>query len=101
MKLLIVTAVSDFRRDAMKLFKKANVQAFSSSDIEGHENLTSVMVTQSWFPMQSGAKASLLLFSFTEEDKIDILFELIKKFNDNPEITNPIRAVVVPIEQFI
>jgi len=101
MKLLIVTAVSEFRPDAMKLFKKANVQAFSSSDIEGYENLTSVIVTQSWFPIQSGAKESLLLFSFTEEDKIDILFELIKKFNDNPKITNPIRAAVLPIKQFI
>ena len=101
MKLLIVTAVSEFRKDAMKLFKKANVQVFSSSDIEGYENLPSVIISQSWFPIQDGGKESLLLFSFTVEDKIDILFELIKTFNDNPEITNPIRAAVLPLEKFI
>ena len=101
MKLVIVTAVEEFQKDILKLFKLANIENFSSSDIDGHKDGASVLMGSSWF---SGAKLgneSRMFFSFTEDEHITALFNLIEEFNQNLETYNPIKAVVVPIEKFI
>lgn len=100
MKLLIVTVVEQFEKDVLRLFKTANIESFSGSDIDGYKNPTA-MVRAAWFPGQKSGVESGLFFSFTEDENIDILFAEIKKFNENLETNNPIRAVVVPIERAI
>lgn len=101
MKLLIVTVVAEFEKEILKLFKKANIKSFSGSDIDGYKNPTSMVRTASWFPSEKGGVESSLFFSFTEDENIAVLFELIKAFNKKLETNNPIKAVVVPIEKFI
>ncbi|MEH6748028.1 MAG: hypothetical protein V7670_14450 [Maribacter arcticus] len=101
MKLLIVTVVLEFEKDILKLFKKAYIESFSESRIDGHKNITSMVRTASWFPSEKGGVESSLFFSFTSDESINILFELIKEFNQNMETNNPIKAVVVPIEKSI
>ncbi len=101
MKLLIVTVVEDYHEKVMKLFKQANIENFSESDIDGYKNAPSTMMSSSWFPSEKSGAESNLFFSFTEEDKIDQLFDLIEEFNKNLETNNPIKAVVVPIERSI
>ncbi|WP_339882019.1 hypothetical protein [Polaribacter vadi] len=101
MKLVIVTAVGEFHQEIIKLFKKANIENFSESDIDGHKNTASVLVASSWFSGQKSSNESILFFSFTEDKNIEDLFSLIQEFNQNLETNNPIKAVVVPIEKFI
>ncbi len=101
MKLVIVTAVEEFQKEVSKLFKKANIENFSSSDIDGFKNGPSVLMASNWFSGEKAGNESRLFFSFTEDEHIDTLFELITEFNINLETNNPIKAVVVPIEKFI
>lgn len=101
MKLVIVTAVEQFQKDVLRLFKNANIENFSSSDIDGHKNGTSVLMASNWFSAEKGGNESNLFFSFTEAENIDVLFDLIKEFNAQLETNNPIKAVVVPIEKSI
>ena len=102
MKLLIVTVVDEYQKDVLQLFKKANIESYSGSDIEGYKNGTSsFMMNASWFPSQKSGADSSMFFSFTEDKKIDLFFELVKKFNENLETNNPMHAVVVPIERSI
>ncbi|MCB0446474.1 MAG: hypothetical protein KDD03_03000 [Gelidibacter sp.] len=101
MKLIIVTAVEQFQKDVLKLFKKAQIESFSSSEIDGYKDATSLLMTSSWFPSEKGGNESSLFFSFTEEEKIETLFGFIKEFNNALETNNPIKAVVVPIEKYI
>ncbi|WP_341216890.1 hypothetical protein [uncultured Wocania sp.] len=101
MKLVIVTAVEEFQNDVLKLFKEANIESFSSYDINGHKNIPSVLKTSSWFPSESGGNESHLFFSFTDENLIENLFKLIELFNENLETNNPIKAIVLPIEKHI
>ena len=101
MKLLIVTVVEEFEKEILRLFKKANIESFSGSDIDGYKNPASMVRTSSWFPSEKGGVESSLFFSFTDDEKIEILFRLIKEFNKNLETNNPIKAVVVPIEKSI
>ncbi len=101
MKLLIVTVVEEFEKEILRLFKKAGIESFSGSDIDGYKNPTSMVRTASWFPSEKGGVESSLFFSFTEDENIETLFELIKTFNQSLETNNPIKAVVVPIEKSI
>ncbi len=101
MKLVIVTAVEEFQKDVLKLFKNAHIENFSSSDIDGYKNGSSVLMASNWFSGPKGGNQSGMFFSFTEEEHIEALFNLIEEFNKNLETNNPIKAVVVPIEKFI
>ncbi|WP_296386185.1 hypothetical protein [Winogradskyella sp.] len=101
MKLVIVTAVEEFQKDVLKLFKSANIENFSSSDIDGYKNVSSLLMASNWFSGGKGGNESSLFFSFTDDEHINILFNLIKDFNKNLETNNPLKAVVVPIEKFI
>ncbi|WCO02888.1 hypothetical protein [Psychroserpens ponticola] len=101
MKLLIVTVVDYYKKDIIRLFKQAQINNFSESDIEGFKADASVKMSSSWFVSEQSGADSEMFFSFTEDEKIDVLFNLIKEFNNNLETNNPIKAVVVPIERSI
>lgn len=101
MKLLMVTAVEEYRKEVLKLFKQAGIERFSGSEIDGYKTGESIMMTNSWFPSEAGGAESILYFSFTQNDKVDKLFQLILAFNSSLETNNPIRAVVLPIEKHI
>lgn len=101
MKLLIVTIVDEYQKDVLKLFKRANIESYSGSDIEGYKNASSFMMNSSWFPSEKGGADSSMFFSFTEDEKIDVFFSLVEHFNENLETNNPIHVVVVPIERSI
>lgn len=101
MKLVIVTAVEEFQNDILKLFKNANIESFSTSDIDGYKNLPNLLATSSWFPSVKGGSDSHMFFSFTEEEEIERLFHLIADFNSKIKTNNPVRAIVLPIEKFI
>lgn len=101
MKLLIVTVVEQYEEAIMELFKKANIENFSGSEIDGYKQQASLLMTSNWFPAVKGGVESSLFFSFTEDEKIDSLFNLIEVFNENLVTNNPIKAIVVPIERSI
>ena len=101
MKLVLVTAVEEFQKDVLKLFKKANIENFSSSDIDGYKNGSPLLMASNWFSAGKRGNESSLFFSFTEDENIADLFNLIKEFNKNIETNNPLKAVVIPIEKYI
>ncbi|GAA4300752.1 hypothetical protein [Aestuariibaculum suncheonense] len=101
MKLVIVTAVEEFHNEIIKLFKKAQIENFSESEIDGYKITNPLIVASNWFGAEAKGNESNMFFSFTEEDRIDALFKLIEEFNGQMETNNPIRAIVLPIERFI
>jgi hypothetical protein len=101
MKLVIVTAVEEFQKDVLRLFKNANIENFSSSGIDGHKSSSALLMASNWFSGEKGGNESSLFFSFTEDENIDLLFKIIKEFNANLETNNPLKAIVVPIEKYI
>ena len=101
MKLVIVTAVEEYKKSIVSLFKKAGIQNFSESEIDGYKNGNMLIKASNWFGGERGGNESILFFSFTEAVHIETLFSLIKAFNTNLETNNPVKAVVVPIERYI
>lgn len=101
MKLVIVTAVEEFQKDVLILFKKANIKNFSSSDINGYKSKSSILMASNWFSGEKSGNKSIMVFSFTDDEHINSLFTFIKEFNKNIETNNPLKAIVVPIEKYI
>lgn len=101
MKLLIVTVVSYYEKQVLKLFKEAKIDMLSGTNIKGYSEIPSVVSNASWFPSERGGANSIMFFSFTDDDKIDLFFSLVEEFNKNLKTNNPIHAVVAPIERSI
>jgi len=101
MKLVIVTTVDEYKKEVINLFKAAEIENFSESDVEGFKVSKSANLVSSWFAREGSRADSELFFSFAEESKVDTLFERIKEFNKNLKTNNPLKAVVVPIEKYI
>ena len=101
MKLVLVTAVDEFQKDVLKIFKKSNIENFSSSDIDGYKKTPSLLMASNWFSSEKLGNESIMFFSFTNKEKIDNLFNLIEEFNNNLETNNPLKAIVVPVERYI
>ncbi|WP_319946482.1 hypothetical protein [Mangrovimonas aestuarii] len=98
-KLVIVTTVEEYKEVVLKLFKKADIESFSSADIAGHKLAGALLKINSWFPGEQSGAESVLMFSFTDSDKIEVLFDYLKSYNENLDSENLIRAIVVPIEK--
>ena len=101
MKLVIVTAVKEYQDKVLKVFQQSGIENFSSSSIDGYKNQSSIITAQSWFPSVKGGNQSLMYFSFTQQEMIESLLNNIKELNNQLEDYNPIRAIVLPIEQYV
>ena len=100
MKLLIVTAVKSYEKQALKLFEKAGILAFSNTDINGFKALDKENLMNNWFSNSNQHVKSVLFFSFCEEDKINRLLKELELLNMVLESENPLRAIVLNIEKF-
>lgn len=100
-KLLIVTFISHYEKKVLQFFKEANIESFSGTHIEGFKNVPTLQANSSWFPSEKSGANSIMFFSFTQDENIDMFFTLVTQFNDNLKINSPIHAVVAPIERSI
>ncbi|MEN8187439.1 MAG: hypothetical protein ABFR05_09945 [Bacteroidota bacterium] len=101
MKLLIITAVKDYEKETLKLFKKARINAWSNLDINGFKTADTENLIGNWFSSAAGNVNSVMFFTFTDAQKIDALLEEVKSFNDDGDGYNPIRAIVLDIEKSV
>lgn len=68
MKLVLVTAVEEYQKDVLNIFKKANIENFSSSDIDGYKNVSSLLMASSWFSSEKSGNESTM-FSLLQKKK--------------------------------
>lgn len=101
MKLLLITSVLEFEKEVCKLFKKAEILVYSTSDIQGQKFFASKNIQDNWFSAQRDSYDSKLYFSFTTEDKIEAIFKGVEAFNAEKSKSNPIKAIVLDIEKYI
>ncbi len=101
MKLLIITCIKEYKDDTVRLFKNAKITAFSNTDIHGFKTSDAENLISNWFSSSTDNVKSILFFTFTEIEKIDVLLKEVKSFNDQIESDNPLRAIVLDIEKFV
>ena len=99
MKFFIVTCLKEYQEDVTKIFKEANIQVFSATDVIGFKDNHSPNLLAEWFAAGDEKFDSLLLFSFTTSENAEKGMELIKKYNNQSETNFPVRAFIVPVEK--
>ena len=100
MKLLLITAVKSYEKQAVRLFKNSGILAFSNTDINGFKTADHEDLIDNWFSSSSENVKSVLFFTFAEEEKIDLLLKELELLNKTVESGNPLRAVVLNIEKY-
>ncbi len=101
MKLFIVACLKDNEVDVQQIFKKANINVFSSTDVKGFKQNDSVNLLENWFASEEETFDSMFVLSFTTSENTEKLLELIKAYNNKNGSQFPIRAFVVPVEKSI
>lgn len=99
MKLLIVTCLKEYQDNVTQIFKEANIQVFSVSDVIGFKDHPSPNPMEEWFAAGDEKFDSMMLFSFTDIINAEKGIELIKKYNDQSGTEFPVRAFIVPVEK--
>ncbi len=101
MKLLVVTCLKEYLNDVSKIFKQANIDVFSTSEIVGHRDGAPLNLLEDWFASGDEQFDSLMIFTFTNELNAEHGLELIKNYNAILKENFPVRAFVMPVEKFV
>lgn len=101
MKLLIVTCLKEYLIDVARIFKRANIEVFSTNEITGHRDSVSSNLLEDWFASGGEVVDSMMIFTFTQSANAESGIELIKHYNETLKENFPVRAFIMPVEQFI
>ncbi|HEY8783375.1 MAG TPA: hypothetical protein VIM16_17240 [Mucilaginibacter sp.] len=101
MKLLVVMCLKEYQDDACKLFKQANINVFSSTEIIGFRDGKTKSLLGDWFASGDEKFDSLMAFSFTGDENAETCMQLIKNYNEDRKPDFLIRAFIVPVEKSI
>ena len=99
MKLLIITAITEFEKDIKSLLKKANVKAFSYRNVMGYKDVSEEFIETNWFASEMNETESLLFYAFVKKENVDLLFQLVADFNTKQETKAQVNVASLNIEK--
>lgn len=100
MKLLLITAVKEFEIDIKKILKKSQVNSFSYTNVKGYKDNSEDDLEDNWFAADRQETESVIFYVFVNEEKVDGLFDRVKKFNAEQVSKSNIHVAVMNIERF-
>ena len=98
MKLITVTALKEFSEKVTAIFRKADIHVFSATDIIGFKNDSNDNLMSGWSGKSDVHFDSVLLFSFTEDEKANKAIQYIREYNQENSGGFPLRAFILPVE---
>jgi hypothetical protein len=101
MKLLIVTCLKEYLADVSKIFKQANIDVFSTSNIIGQRDGKPENILEDWFASGEEQVDSMMVFTFTAEANAEHGMELINNYNKKLKENFPVRAFILSVEKSI
>ena len=99
MKLLIITAITEFEKDIKSMLKKANVKAFSYRKVTGYRDVSEEFIESNWFASEMNETESLLFYAFVKKENVDLLFQLVADFNAKQETKAQVNIAALNIEK--
>jgi hypothetical protein len=99
MKLFITACLKEYQDDVIKIFRQANINVLSVTDVIGFKGNQSPNLLAEWFAAGDEEFDSLLFFSFTANENAEKGIELISKYNIETETNFPVRGFIVAVEK--
>ena len=103
MKLVAVMSLDAYRDELHQLFRERQIEVFSEIDIQGyhHSQTAAPGVSLGWFGRASTPAYSTLAWAFLADEQAETLMDAIDAFNDERSLTNPVRAVQMPVDRMV
>ncbi len=101
MKLLVVTCLKEYLNEVSKIFKQANINVFSTSEIVGHRNGAPLNLLEDWFASGGEDVDSMMIFTFTPAANAEHGIALIRAYNTTLKDNFPVRAFIMPVEKSV
>ena len=99
MKLLLITAVSEFEKEVKQILKKGNVKTYSYKEVIGYRNASEDALGSNWFGTEMNENESIMFYAFVEKENVDIVCSAITEFNAKQETLSHIHSAVLNIEK--
>ncbi len=99
MKLLLITAVSEFEKEVKQILKKAQVKTFSYREVTGYRNTSEDAIESNWFGSEMNENESIMFYAFVPKENVDMVFSAILEFNSNQETLSHIHSAILNIEK--
>lgn len=101
MKLFITTCLKEYQDDVIKIFRQANINVLSITDVIGFKDNHSLNLLEDWFASGDEKFDSVMIFSFTTAENAEKGMELMKHYNETNKTNFPLRAFILPVEKSI
>ncbi len=99
MKLLVITAIKEFKKDILQLLRKADVKNFSFNEVTGHRDGSVESVSSNWFGSEMNESESILFYAFVKKENVDMFFQLVNHFNNEQDNLSRVHVAVLNIEK--
>lgn len=100
MKLIIISAIEEFKKDIIALLKKNQIGSFSYKEVTGYHDVSDLNIESNWFANEMNQTESILFYAFAKTETINRLMESITSFNEDQESNSHIHFGVVALEKF-
>ena len=99
MKLLLITAVTEFEKEIKHLLKKGNVKSYSYQNVKGVSSAANNEMTTNWFGAEHIENDSVVFYAFVDKDKVGTFFEEVDEFNSKLDSISKIHVASFHIEK--
>ncbi|WP_276363045.1 hypothetical protein [Daejeonella sp. H1SJ63] len=99
MKLLVITAIKEFKKDILRMFKEAGVQNFSYREVTGFQDNSEDRVELNWFASDMNENESILFYAFVKKESVDSFFNLVEVYNSKQGNESHVHLAVLNIEK--
>lgn len=99
MKLLVITAIKEFKKDILHMLREADVKNFSYKEVTGFRDSSQDAVESNWFASELNESESILFYAFVKKESVELFFNLAGVFNSAQENASRIHIAVVNIEK--
>lgn len=99
MKLVLITAVNQYKEQIQVILKNAKVANYSFQDVKGHKDVSSISSQSNWFVGDRFETNSIMFFAFVQKGKTEELFNEIETFNNNLETLSKLHISVLNVEK--
>lgn len=99
MKLVIITAISEFEKEVKKILKESKVLSYSYREVKGYRDSTEEAVETNWFGAEMNETQSVLFYALVPHENVSLLMNLVNQFNEKQEAKSHIHIAVLNVEQ--
>jgi hypothetical protein len=99
MKLLIITAITEFENDIKLMLNKANVKTFTYKKVTGFMEISEKSIQSNWFASDMNETDSILFYAFVKNVNGDLFFDQVSIFNSRLKTQSRIHVAILNIEK--